>query len=353
MRLLKLGWAALLFSSAQFGCSPTEPRGPVAIDEVLGNYQRGTVGEKLDLPLMVRVTDIRGAAVDDVDVSWSVTSGDGVINGLWDDCSPLPGAQRGNPVTPVSVRTNADGLAWALFEPLWFGPITVQADVGGLDVPVVFDIDGSDAGAALSMVAGDGQQGETGAQLMDGFVARLTNGRGDPVPDVGIRWQVVSGGGRLFASYAECSDRETDPETVTARTVDGRTGSAHNGMRFTPEVYGINTVAATVFGVQGSPLTFTISATVQVIRLWGTESPFEPGFYPPEVTVPIGATVEFESGAETAHITSTSAPTGGSSFDSGMLAGSTRFRFIPDVAGTWEYVDQVSGLRGTLRAETP
>jgi hypothetical protein len=354
MRLVKLAWAALLLSSVLSGCSSTEPRGPVAIDEVLGNYQRGTPGEKLDLPFLIRVTDIRGAAVDDVNVRWTVTSGDGVIDGLWEDCSPLEGVQRGNPATPVSVRTNADGLAWISFEPLWFGPITVQADVGGVDVPVVFNVDGSDADATLSMVAGDGQEGETGVQLMDGFVARLTNGRGDPVPDVGVSWQVASGGGGLSASYAECFDQETDPVTVTARTLaDGRTGSAHNGMRFTPRVYGINSVVATVFGVQGSPLTFTIDANVQVIFLWGTESPFEPGFYPSDVTVPIGATVEFENGSEAAHIMSTSVPTGGSSFDSGMLSGSARFRFVPDAAGTWEYVDQVSGLGGALRAQSP
>lgn len=50
----------------------------------------------------------------------------------------------------------------------------------------------------------------------------------------------------------------------------------------------------------------------------------------------------------TAHIRSTSTPAGGASFDSGSLTEGERFLFVPGVAGTWEYVDQVSGATGTL-----
>jgi hypothetical protein len=69
-----------------------------------------------------------------------------------------------------------------------------------------------------------------------------------------------------------------------------------------------------------------------------------------DVTVPIGAPVEWVNWLESARIMSTSAPPGGASFDSGELSQGERFEFVPDVAGTWEYVDPVSGATGTLTA---
>jgi hypothetical protein len=50
-------------------------------------------------------------------------------------------------------------------------------------------------------------------------------------------------------------------------------------------------------------------------------------------------------------ITATSVPEGGAPFDSGTLSGSSRFRFVPTVAGTWQYRDTISGLAATLRAK--
>ncbi len=85
--------------------------------------------------------------------------------------------------------------------------------------------------------------------------------------------------------------------------------------------------------------------TAQHIAL---DYPSRPGFDPSDVSVPLGTTVRWKSANETWRIVSTSAPPGGTAFDSGALGRSDAFRFIPDVAGTWQYADEVSGALGTL-----
>jgi hypothetical protein len=79
-----------------------------------------------------------------------------------------------------------------------------------------------------------------------------------------------------------------------------------------------------------------------------------PTFLGPHLTsdaaAPVGGVVEFWNRESTARIVSTSSPAGATSFDSGSLRLDERFQFVPDVAGTWEFVDEVSGARGTLTA---
>jgi hypothetical protein len=47
---------------------------------------------------------------------------------------------------------------------------------------------------------------------------------------------------------------------------------------------------------------------------------------------------------------STSTPSGGMAFDSGDLTSLETFQFVPNVAGTWNFVDEVSGAEGSLTA---
>ncbi len=112
-----------------------------------------------------------------------------------------------------------------------------------------------------------------------------------------------------------------------------------------------------VFGLEGSPVTFAAEATVLVIRLAPTFDCDDPpglhGFFGPggstDLTVPSGTPVEWDPFC-TAHIVSTSEPIGGKAFDSGRLNPGDRFRFVPDAAGTWEFLDKFSLSTGRLTA---
>jgi hypothetical protein len=193
-------------------------------------------------------------------------------------------------------------------------------------------------GAAIAAVSGNDRVGKAGEYLQLPLAVRVTDPWGEGVRHVHVFWQVTSGAGRFSARPAS----RTDPD-----------GTAE--MRFMPTAAGTGTVAAEVAGLQGSPVTFSISVPVVVIRLtdwldFGLR--VDPFFSGPEgssdVTVPMGTTVEWSVNVETAQIVSTSEPAGGEPFDSGALADGERFQFVPGVAGTWEVEDQVSGATGTV-----
>ena len=76
---------------------PNDGNAPTSIEVVGGDGQRGSVGEPLDAPIVVQVTDARGDPVEGATVEFAVMS-----------------AGEGAGVTPSSARTSADGRAEAL-----------------------------------------------------------------------------------------------------------------------------------------------------------------------------------------------------------------------------------------------
>ncbi len=118
-----LGLGIILISLALVGCSggssPTEPRMPIdvptptpppapnfqrAVSIVSGDGQTGRVGETLVEPLVARVTDEQGQALEGITVLWTLTKGDGHI----------PGPRitiDGQPGEATKSITDRDGLA--------------------------------------------------------------------------------------------------------------------------------------------------------------------------------------------------------------------------------------------------
>jgi hypothetical protein len=199
---------------------------------------------------------------------------------------------------------------------------------------------------AIGMMSGNDQVGKAGEVLEHPFAVRVTDAQGEEVRHVHVFWSVASGAGRIAAGR---------PASRTASD-----GIAE--MRFVPTAVGKSTVTAEVAGLDGSPVTFSIEAPTLVIRLqrdvepWTGEFVGDPTFRGPvgesDITVPVGTTLEWSViGVEKAHIASTSEPTGGEPFDGGTLAAGERFQFVPGVAGTWQFEDQVSGATGTLTAQ--
>lgn len=221
--------------------------------------------------------------------------------------------------------------------------------------------------AAIAMVSGNDQEGAAGAGLAP-FAVRVTDALGDGVGGVRVAWRIASGAGELgvdpgLPSWLP-SGRQPDGRLFTTTGFTGNTW-----ILFRPTVLGTSTVAAEVDGIQGSPVVFATHATRLVISFGpgGNCPAADASFFrgpdgSSDVTVPVGTTVEwwgwgvgmewFPVGChQGARILSAREPPGGERFDSGVLTLDDSFEFTPGVAGTWEYVDQVSGGTGTLTAQ--
>jgi plastocyanin len=279
---------------------------------VSGDGQTAVVGTALPAPFVVRVTDAQSNAVSGVAVTWTVTAGGGSLSA-------------------ASTQTNSQGQASVtLTLGLTAGTNTVTASSAGLSgSPVTFSATGIVPALAtsISLVSGNNQNGKTLEQLPNPFVVQATDDQGGGVPGVTVTWDVTGGGGNLSSASTQTNSQGQASVTLTPGPALGQ-----------------NTVTASVSGLQGSPVTFTAQTTVLVIRMQGT------AFVDPnggtnqnaEATVAVGDTIEWVNRDGVQHTaTSNVEPPGGAAFDSGLMGFGQRFRFVPNVAGTWEYFCEV------------
>jgi Domain of unknown function (DUF1929)/Kelch motif len=98
-------------------------------------------------------------------------------------------------------------------------------------------------GGTIERVSGDGQDAVVGTALPDSLIVRVLDENGDPVSGVTVQWEAQGGG-----SVSEAS---------TESGADGRTGIVRTlGM-----TAGEQTTVASAEGLDGSPITFTATAT--------------------------------------------------------------------------------------------
>ena len=203
--------------------------------------------------------------------------------------------------------------------------------------------------AAIGIVSGNEQPATAGEPLSQPLVIRVTDARGRGLQDVAVSFEVRGDGG-LNGKAAPGSSR------VSARTdADGQAQ-----VILEPYDVGQISVMARAEGTPIPPATFTANATSLIVEFLSPQfSPYA-AFYGPcrcsrmmnSVTVPVGTTVEWRSiDTSSYRIIATAVPEGGAPFDSGTLTGFSRFRFVPTVAGTWQYRDNLSGLTATLNAK--
>jgi hypothetical protein len=98
-------------------------------------------------------------------------------------------------------------------------------------------------GGTIEPLSGDGQDATAGSTLPDSLIVRVLDPNGDPLSGVTVEWEAQGGG-----SVSEAS---------TESGVDGRTGIVRTlGM-----TAGEQTTVASSEGLDGSPITFTATAT--------------------------------------------------------------------------------------------
>lgn len=333
---------------------PPKPGPGVVLGMVSGDQQTGRAGRQLAERLVVRVTDAHGVGIPNVSVTWTVTAGEGALNGRWQEC-PLAENQFGDPETAISTLTDQSGFARVSFMPTWFGPVKVAASSAGIPgSPVTFTTDASDPGARIELVSGNNQQGVAGAWAGgNDLTVRILDGHGDGVLHVPVKWRIKSGIGVLRV-HSGCSGGRVGGDNLVTRTGTylSPAGEGYTSLTFSPTTVGVSSVAVSVPGVDGSGAVFAVNTNRVLIGLSVDPWSGGPGFVGPgwkaDVTVPAGTIVEFFNDNGSARIASITAPDGGTPFDSGSLKTGEVFQFIPNVAGTWNYVDQVSGAAGKL-----
>jgi subtilisin family serine protease len=171
---------------AGLACGGNEPnRTPAAILAVSGNNQAGVAGAPLPLPLVVRVNDANGRAVEGVRVSFAVQSG------------------RGSLSVP-SVVTNRQGtvsVSWTL-GPSAAESQTATAAVAGLSGSPLTFVALTEAGPAVTarIVSGGNQSGEVGQPLPLPVTVEFADVFGNPAAGEAATVTVTAGGGSAPAT---------------------------------------------------------------------------------------------------------------------------------------------------------
>lgn len=227
--------ALALILAGVLGCGsdlllPAPPGGEnVLLSKVGGDNQDGVVGEPLQEPLVVQVKTGRGLAAIEREVEFVFTDAAGVV-------------------TPSRAITNSLGEAkasWRLgSEP---GPQTVVAQ---LVVADTLDLQTEEFTAQAAPGAPDtlsartptSQPGRRGREVGTQPVIQVVDRFGNPVPQVSVAWQVVSGEGQV-------SEAITLTDNAGTATVNWTLGGRAGLQRLT--------AAVGPGPVTGSPATFT------------------------------------------------------------------------------------------------
>ena len=206
--------------------SPTSPT-PVAssLTMVSGNAQSDTVAATLPSALVVQVKDQNGAAMANVAVTWTVSSGGGTL-------------ANASGVTDAAGQASA---SWTLGTTA--GTDTVTASVSGLASVVFVATATAGAAAKLAIVSGDGQTAASGAALANPLIVRATDQYGNAVSGATVTWTAAADG--VLAS---------------ATTTTDASGLASTAFTFGPTT-GAQTVTATLAAASPVSVTFTETAS--------------------------------------------------------------------------------------------
>lgn len=222
-----------------------------------GDAQTGTVGQPLDNPIQVLVTE-DGAAAPGVTVTWSTTT---------------PGAS----LAPSST-TDETGVAsnsWTLGTVS--GPQAAQASLSGAGgSPVTFNATAEpDVAASLSKVSGDQQQGPINTELASPLIAEVLDQFGNGVPDVPVSWS--ASGAAVSATSVATDAAGTSGVTVTLGGVEGPITITAEvpALSGSPQIFsataappGPVTANVQVANNSFSPSSLTVAAGTEVIWTW-------------------------------------------------------------------------------------
>ncbi len=178
---------------------------PVPTDFTLAspNNLSGLAGAMLPDSVTVRVVDRRGTGVGGVRVSFEVLEGRGTVSNA----------------TTATDTAGFARTAWRLGDA---GTNRIRGRSGKPDKHVDVNADGQTAvPAAITVAAGNAQQGVVGSILPNRPSVRVTDAAGTPLPGVSVTWTVLTGGGSIAPQVAPTDDQGISAVYWTLGTVAG------------------------------------------------------------------------------------------------------------------------------------
>ena len=170
---------------------------PKAFEIISGNDQQGAPGTALASLFVVEVRDQYDTPLPDVEVTFSVTGGGGVLSG-------------------TSVMTDNNGQARST---LTLGPNlganTVTVSVTRILEQQIFNAEGIRIPKTFEIISGDDQEAVSETALPNPFVVEVRDQYDDPLPDVEVTFSVTSGGGALSATSVMTDDNGRTESTLT------------------------------------------------------------------------------------------------------------------------------------------
>ena len=165
--------AAACSKDSNTATAPVAPA-PSAVAASGGDHQVGIVGEVLQSPVIVQVTDAKGAPVAGVSVTWSVSSGGGSVSST----------------TTTSDENGHAEVLWTLGTTA--GAESVQATVGTVNASFTATAAPGEV-AALVVVAGDQQNVAEGTATAP-LTVKAVDAYGNAVAGAIVSWVDQSGG---------------------------------------------------------------------------------------------------------------------------------------------------------------
>ncbi len=207
------------------------PVQPNTLSLVSGNTQTGTAGTALANPYVVLVRNAAGQPVSGITVNWAIVTGGGSIAG--------------------TSLTNSSGQASATHTlGSTVGAHRVTASVAGATgSPITFDATATAVppppATRIALVSGNSQSDTISATLAQPYVVLVTNAASNPVAGVTVTWSVTG-----------ATDGSITPFSAQTDAL-GRASASHK----LGTIVGAHSVTASAQGLQGSPITFTSTAT--------------------------------------------------------------------------------------------
>ena len=225
LRSVRFWVLAVLAMTVTCADGATPPVVPTSISAHAGDAQVGEAGQALTDSLSVIVRDDASSPVPGVTVSWSVASG-------------------GGSVEPATSVTNSSGIARTkrTLGPA-VGPQTTTALVAALGTVTFTSASRINGGVTLGNRTIGPLSDTTLGTNDQALVVMVTNEKNEPVPGVVVTWS-ASGGGSVSATS---QPTDAGGESIVTYTF-GPTAGAHSAQ-------------ASVAGLIGSPIDFTLTAT--------------------------------------------------------------------------------------------